>query len=62
MEALGGDTSLHDHEYDEAAWFPIGEAERRLSFANERLVVSKAAAELADIAAVAELGDSSAAS
>jgi len=56
MEAIGGDTSLHDHEYDEAVWFPIDEAERRLSFANERLVVSKAAAELA------ELGDTSAAS
>ena len=56
MEAVGGDTSLHDHEYDEAAWFPIGEAERRLSFANERLVVTKAAAELAGV------GDTSAAS
>ena len=56
MEAVGGDTSLHDHEYDEAAWFPIDEAERRLSFANERLVVTKAAAELA------EVGDTSAAS
>ena len=56
MEAVGGDTSLHDHEYDEAAWFPIEEAGRRLSFANERLVVTKAAAELA------EVGDTSAAS
>jgi 8-oxo-dGTP pyrophosphatase MutT (NUDIX family) len=62
MEAVGGDTSLHDHEYDEAVWFPIGDAERRLSFVNERLVVARAAAELADSAAVAEVGDSSAAS
>ena len=42
---------LHDHEYDVAAWFPIDEAERRLSFANERAVVAKAAAELAKVAA-----------
>jgi 8-oxo-dGTP pyrophosphatase MutT (NUDIX family) len=46
MEAVGGDTSLHDHEYDVAAWFPIAEAERRLAFANERLVVAKARTEI----------------
>ena len=46
MEAVGGDTSLHDHEYDVAAWFPIDEAERRLAFANERLVVAKARAQI----------------
>ena len=62
MEAVGGDTSLHDHEYDEAVWFPIGEAERRLSFANERLVVTRAAAELADLGVSFEVGDTSAAS
>jgi len=62
MEAIGGDTSLHDHEYDEAAWFPIGEAERRLSFANERLVVTRAATEIAGIAAMSEASDTSAAS
>jgi 8-oxo-dGTP pyrophosphatase MutT (NUDIX family) len=62
MEAVGGDTSLHDHEYDEAAWFPIAEAERRLAFANERLVVAKAAAELAQMDSLAEVGDTSAAS
>lgn len=49
MEAVGGDTSLHDHEYDEAAWFPIGEAQRRLSFTNERTVVIMAASALADL-------------
>jgi 8-oxo-dGTP pyrophosphatase MutT (NUDIX family) len=47
MEAIGGDTSLHDHEYDVAAWFPIGEALRRLAFANERAVLERAADELA---------------
>ena len=49
MEAVGGDTSLHDHEYDVAAWFPIDEAERRLAFANERLVVARARAEIAGL-------------
>jgi 8-oxo-dGTP pyrophosphatase MutT (NUDIX family) len=47
MEAVGGDTSLHDHEYDVAAWFPIAEAARRLAFANERAVLERAADELA---------------
>ena len=50
MEAIGGDTSLHDHEYDVAAWFPLGEAMRRLAFANERTVLERAADELANIA------------
>jgi 8-oxo-dGTP pyrophosphatase MutT (NUDIX family) len=26
MEAIGGDTALHDTEYEEAAWFPLDEA------------------------------------
>jgi 8-oxo-dGTP pyrophosphatase MutT (NUDIX family) len=47
MEAIGGDTSLHDHEYDVAAWFPIEDAARRLAFANERTVLERAADELA---------------
>jgi 8-oxo-dGTP pyrophosphatase MutT (NUDIX family) len=47
MEAIGGDTSLHDHEYDVAAWFPIAEALQRLAFANERNVLERAADELA---------------
>ena len=59
MEAVGGDTSLHDHEYDVAAWFPIAEAERRLAFANERMVVTKARAGLDGLT---DLADSTAAS
>ncbi len=62
MEAVGGDTSLHDHEYDVAAWFPIDEAERRLAFANERLVVAKARTELEEMSAPAEASDTQAAS
>jgi 8-oxo-dGTP pyrophosphatase MutT (NUDIX family) len=42
MRAVGGDTSLHDQEYDEVEWTPAQEAIRRLSYANERMVVEKA--------------------
>jgi 8-oxo-dGTP pyrophosphatase MutT (NUDIX family) len=62
MEAVGGDTSLHDHEYDVAAWFPIDEAERRLAFANERMVVAKARAEIEGLAGPPEAADTQAAS
>jgi 8-oxo-dGTP pyrophosphatase MutT (NUDIX family) len=35
LEAIGGDTALHDHEYDLVQWFPLPEACRRLSYQNE---------------------------
>ncbi|HZU69782.1 MAG TPA: NUDIX hydrolase [Ktedonobacteraceae bacterium] len=35
FEAIGGDTSLHDHEYDVVEWFPFAEASRRLTYQNE---------------------------
>jgi hypothetical protein len=35
LEAIGGDTSLHDHEYDMVEWFPLAEACRRLTYRNE---------------------------
>lgn len=35
FEAIGGDTALHDHEYDMVEWFPISEAIRRLTYQNE---------------------------
>ena len=43
MEATGGDVSLHDHEYDDARWFAIGEAQSRLTYANEAEMVRRAA-------------------
>jgi bis(5'-nucleosidyl)-tetraphosphatase len=43
MEAVGGDTSLHDVEYEEAAWFPLPEALHRLAFGNEAEIVQIAA-------------------
>ena len=35
LEAVGGDTSLHDHEYDVVNWFPLYEASRLLTYQNE---------------------------
>lgn len=35
LEAIGGDTALHDQEYDLVEWFPLSEACRRLSYQNE---------------------------
>lgn len=35
LEAVGGDTALHDQEYDMVEWFPLSEACRRLSYQNE---------------------------
>jgi 8-oxo-dGTP pyrophosphatase MutT (NUDIX family) len=35
LEAVGGDTSLHDHEYDLVQWFPYHEACRLLTYQNE---------------------------
>ena len=48
MEAIGGDTSFHDAEYDVVEWFPIDVAAERLSYTNERDVLARAAAELAE--------------
>ena len=39
MEATGGDTARHDGEYEEAAWFPLSVALKRLAFANEVEIV-----------------------
>ena len=35
LKAVGGDTALHDQEYDRVEWFPVHEACRRLTFQNE---------------------------
>ena len=42
MEATGGDVSLHDHEYDDARWFPIAEVPGRLAYANEAEIARRA--------------------
>jgi 8-oxo-dGTP pyrophosphatase MutT (NUDIX family) len=44
MEALGGDVSRHDHEYDEVRWVPVDEARRILSFDTYRAMLERALA------------------
>ena len=41
MEATGGDTSNHDHEFDEVRWFPVDEALRTITYENEAKIVEK---------------------
>lgn len=42
FEAIGGDISLHDAEYDRVEWFSIPEALRRLTYQNEVNILSQA--------------------
>ncbi len=42
LEAVGGDISLHDHEYDMVEWFPLHEACRHLTYQNEVNILYRA--------------------
>ena len=44
LEYRGGDVSDHDHEVNEARWFPAREALGRLAFRSERKVLEQAVA------------------
>jgi 8-oxo-dGTP pyrophosphatase MutT (NUDIX family) len=44
MEPTGGDTSAHDHEYDEVRWVSEDEARRLLSFDTYREILDRALA------------------
>jgi len=44
MEAVGGDTSKHDVEYDKVEWFPAEVAPKKLTFKNEVEMAEKAKA------------------
>lgn len=39
---VGGDTSKHDHEFDEVRWFPIDEALRLMTYRNEGRILRQA--------------------
>lgn len=41
MTTVGGDMSLHDHEFDVVKWFPIDEALESLTYENEVKIVQK---------------------
>jgi 8-oxo-dGTP pyrophosphatase MutT (NUDIX family) len=42
MRPVGGDTALHDHEFDEVRWFPVQEALRLLTYQNEARILRQA--------------------
>lgn len=42
MEAVGGSTEAHDHEYDRVEWRPIEAALKTLTFKNEVDIVARA--------------------
>ena len=50
MEPTGGDTSAHDHEYDEVRWVPADEARRLLSFDTYREILDRALAAASEAA------------
>ncbi len=39
---IGGDTSLHDHEFDEVRWIAIPEALKLLTYPNEVRILNQA--------------------
>jgi ADP-ribose pyrophosphatase YjhB (NUDIX family) len=42
MVATGGSVDLHDHEYDEARWYPLAGAMRVMTYSNEVEAVRRA--------------------
>jgi 8-oxo-dGTP pyrophosphatase MutT (NUDIX family) len=44
MVPVGGDIANHDQEYDEVRWFPVKEAEQRLTFPDEKEILRRAVA------------------
>jgi len=42
MRPIGGDPALHDHEFDEARWIPVGEALKMMTYQNEARIVRQA--------------------
>jgi 8-oxo-dGTP pyrophosphatase MutT (NUDIX family) len=47
MEPVGGDVSLHDHEYDDAMWFSLDTATQHLAYTNEADILRKALPQIA---------------
>jgi 8-oxo-dGTP diphosphatase len=48
LKFIRGSTNDHDHEVDEAKWFPIDEALKRLSYKSEKGIMLKAKAMIMD--------------
>ncbi len=43
MEAVGGDISAHDHEFDDVVWMHLSEAERLLTHRNQLHILHRVA-------------------
>src|SRR6266581_492333 len=46
MEAIGGDVSQHDHEYDVVEWFSVPDAHRDMTYPSEAGILDRAVAAL----------------
>jgi 8-oxo-dGTP pyrophosphatase MutT (NUDIX family) len=53
MRPIGGDTGLHDLEFDEVRWVPVGEALKMMTYANEVKMMRQALDMIRDIDAEA---------
>ncbi len=42
LHPIGGDTSLHDHEFDDVRWFQVQEALKLMTYANEARILRMA--------------------
>jgi hypothetical protein len=42
LRPIGGDPSLHDHEFDDVRWFPVDEALRLMTYQNEARMLRQA--------------------
>ena len=49
MRPIGGDTSLHDLEFDEVRWVPVGEALKMMTYANEVRILRQAVDMIRDL-------------
>ena len=48
MQPIGGDVSLHDHEFDFVCWLPADQALAKLTYDGERKLVAEAARKLGE--------------
>jgi 8-oxo-dGTP pyrophosphatase MutT (NUDIX family) len=42
LRPVGGDTSLHDHEFDDVRWLPVHQALKLLTYPNEKRILQQA--------------------
>ncbi len=57
MEYLSGDTADHDHEVEEVGWFPLEEAEGKMTYPTERTILQKGRERLMMVGKLKRSGD-----